>query len=65
MFAILKTIAEEGTAITGLGVIEIMQDGFGFLRSSINYRLALMIYMFHHHRLRSLVWEQVIVLKVK
>ena len=34
MFAILKTIAEEGTAITGIGVIEIMQDGFGFLRSS-------------------------------
>ena len=34
MFAILKTIAEEGTAITGVGVIEIMQDGFGFLRSS-------------------------------
>ena len=34
MFAILKTIAEEGTPITGLGVIEIMQDGFGFLRSS-------------------------------
>ena len=34
MFAILKTIAEEGEIITGLGVIEIMQDGFGFLRSS-------------------------------
>ena len=34
MFSILKTIAEEGTAITGVGVIEIMQDGFGFLRSS-------------------------------
>ena len=34
MFSILKTIAEEGTTITGLGVIEIMQDGFGFLRSS-------------------------------
>ncbi len=33
MFAILKTIAEEGTPITGIGVIEIMQDGFGFLRS--------------------------------
>ena len=30
MFAILKTIAEAGTAITGIGVIEIMQDGFGF-----------------------------------
>ena len=34
MFAILKKIAIDGTAITGLGVIEIMQDGFGFLRSS-------------------------------
>ncbi len=34
MFSILKTIAEEGTTITGLGVIEIMQDGFGFLRSA-------------------------------
>ena len=33
MFAILKTIAEEGEIITGLGVIEIMQDGFGFLRA--------------------------------
>ncbi len=34
MFAILKTIADEGAVITGIGVIEIMQDGFGFLRSS-------------------------------
>ena len=34
MFAILKKIAIDGAAITGLGVIEIMQDGFGFLRSS-------------------------------
>ena len=33
MFAILKKIALEGEIITGLGVIEIMQDGFGFLRS--------------------------------
>ncbi len=33
MFSILKTIADEGEIITGLGVIEIMQDGFGFLRS--------------------------------
>ncbi len=33
MFAILKQIAEEGEKITGAGVIEIMQDGFGFLRS--------------------------------
>jgi transcription termination factor Rho len=33
MFAILKKIALEGETITGIGVIEIMQDGFGFLRS--------------------------------
>jgi len=33
MFAILKKIALEGELITGSGVIEIMQDGFGFLRS--------------------------------
>ena len=34
MFAILKKIATDGEIITGLGVIEIMQDGFGFLRSA-------------------------------
>tara|TARA_Y100001970_G_scaffold293392_1_gene439895 strand:- start:3972 stop:5234 length:1263 start_codon:yes stop_codon:yes gene_type:complete len=34
MFAILKKIANDGEIITGIGVIEIMQDGFGFLRSA-------------------------------
>ena len=34
MFTILKQIANDGEIITGSGVIEIMQDGFGFLRSS-------------------------------
>ena len=33
MFAILKQLAENGTAIYGDGVLEILQDGFGFLRS--------------------------------
>ena len=33
MFAILKKIAIDGDIITGVGVIEIIQDGFGFLRS--------------------------------
>ena len=33
IFAILKQIASDGSTITGTGVIEIMQDGFGFLRS--------------------------------
>ncbi|MCP4328451.1 MAG: transcription termination factor Rho [Alphaproteobacteria bacterium] len=33
MFAILKKLAEEEIPITGDGVIEVLQDGFGFLRS--------------------------------
>jgi transcription termination factor Rho len=33
MFAILKRLAENGTAIFGDGVLEVLQDGFGFLRS--------------------------------
>ncbi|MGY9005876.1 MAG: transcription termination factor Rho [Alphaproteobacteria bacterium] len=33
MFAILKALAENDTIITGIGVVEILQDGFGFLRS--------------------------------
>jgi transcription termination factor Rho len=33
MFAILKTLAEKDVEITGDGVLEILQDGFGFLRA--------------------------------
>jgi len=33
MFAILKALAEDGVEISGSGVIEVLQDGFGFLRS--------------------------------
>ncbi|MDP1723872.1 MAG: transcription termination factor Rho [Alphaproteobacteria bacterium] len=33
MFAILKQMAENGTEIFGSGVVEVLQDGFGFLRS--------------------------------
>jgi len=33
MFAILKELAEKGEEITGGGTIEVLQDGFGFLRS--------------------------------
>ena len=40
MFAILKKIASDGETITGIGVIEIMQDGFGFLRSPESNYLA-------------------------
>jgi transcription termination factor Rho len=33
MFAILKQLAAQETEIIGTGVVEILQDGFGFLRS--------------------------------
>ncbi len=33
LFAILKRMAENDTAIFGTGVLEVLQDGFGFLRS--------------------------------
>ncbi len=33
MFAILKQLAEQDVEITGGGVLEVLQDGFGFLRS--------------------------------
>ncbi|CCQ75618.1 transcription termination factor Rho [Magnetospira sp. QH-2] len=33
MFAILKQLAENDVAIFGSGVLEVLQDGFGFLRS--------------------------------
>ena len=40
MFSILKKRALDGETITGLGVIEIIQDGFGFLRSPESNYLA-------------------------
>jgi transcription termination factor Rho len=33
MFGILKTVAEEGIEISGSGTMEVLPDGFGFLRS--------------------------------
>lgn len=33
MFAILKEMAEDGEEILGIGTIEVLPDGFGFLRS--------------------------------
>ena len=33
MFAILKQLADNDVAIFGTGVLEVLQDGFGFLRS--------------------------------
>ena len=33
MFSILKSVADKGASIHGDGVIDILQDGFGFLRA--------------------------------
>ncbi|MEZ5843376.1 MAG: transcription termination factor Rho [Hyphomicrobiaceae bacterium] len=33
MFAVLKQLAAKDIDITGIGVVEVLQDGFGFLRS--------------------------------
>ena len=33
LFAILKKLAEKGEEITGAGVLQLLQDGFGFLRA--------------------------------
>ena len=40
IFAILKTHAKSGEDIYGDGVLEILQDGFGFLRSANSSYLA-------------------------
>lgn len=38
VFEVLKRLAQTGVPITGEGVLEILQDGFGFLRSpDVNY----------------------------
>ncbi len=34
MFAILKVLASQDIEIIGEGVVEVLQDGFGFLRSA-------------------------------
>ena len=40
IFSILKALAKKGEDISGNGVLEILQDGFGFLRSSDSSYLA-------------------------
>jgi transcription termination factor Rho len=40
MFAILKELADRNVEITGVGVLETLQDGFGFLRSPESNYLA-------------------------
>jgi len=56
LFAILKKLAEKNEQITASGVLETLQDGFGFLEqwSPITY-LDQMIFMLVRVRLKDLV----------
>ena len=46
LFAILKKLAEKNEQITAIGVLEVLQDGFGFLRAiEFNYLPDPTIYM--------------------
>ena len=66
MFSILKKIAIEGDIITGVGVIEIIQDGFGFLRSpESNYLPGPDDIYVSPSQIKNLVLEREIVLRVK
>src|ERR1700753_4428849 len=49
MFAILKQLAQEEIEIIGEGVVEVLQDGFGFLRSpEANYLPVLTTFTSRH-----------------
>ena len=64
MFAILKQLADNDVAIYGSGVLEVLSDGFGFLRalSQIIY-LGRMISTYRQARYAGLDCELVIRLK--
>ena len=59
IFRIFKQQAKEGVDIYGGGVLEILNDGFGFLRSPEgSYCSVQMIFMFHQVRLENLALER-------
>lgn len=56
IFAIIKNRISQNGMLYGEGVLEIMPDGYGFLRSpNFNYLPAPMIFIFHRARLPVLV----------
>ena len=56
LFAILKKLAEKGEEITGMGVLQLLQDGFGFLRAlSQTIYQEQMIFMLAQVKLENLV----------
>ena len=55
---LFKKLAENDVSIYGEGVLEVLADGFGFLRSvDSNYLQVLMIFMFRQVRLKNLVYK--------
>jgi transcription termination factor Rho len=61
IFSILKRHAKSGEDIFGQGVLEILQDGFGFLRSAdASYLAGPMIFMCHPVRFVGLACAPVI-----
>lgn len=66
IFAILKAHAKSGEDIFGDGVLEILQDGFGFLRSAdSSYLAALMISTYLLARFVASTYVQVTQLQVR
>ena len=66
IFAILKAHAKSGEDIFGDGVLEILQDGFGFLRSAdSSYLLAQMTSMYRQVRFAASTYVQVTRLRVR
>ena len=60
LFAILKKLAEKNEQITATGVLEVLQDGFGFLRAiESNYLPGPDEYMLVRVKLEDLDYEQV------
>ena len=66
IFRIFKQQASEGSDIFGGGVLEILNDGFGFLRSTEILTVPVqMIFMFHRAKLESLRLEKVMKFKAR
>ncbi len=66
IFSILKQHAKSGEDIFGNGALEILQDGFGFLRSAdSSYLAGLMIFMSRPAKFGALTCAQAIPSRVK
>jgi len=66
IFAILQTQAEQNGVISGSGVLEILPDGFGFLRAvDYNYLPSPDDIYISPSQIRRLIWKPVTQFPVK